>query len=70
MVAPTGTPAAIVQKLNDELNKALRHPDVRGKLAVQGAEPLGSTDGEYGTYLRNEFSRWGKVVKDSGAKAE
>jgi tripartite-type tricarboxylate transporter receptor subunit TctC len=70
VVAPTGTPAAIVQKLNDELNKALKHPDVRSKLALQGAEPLGSTTAEYQTYLRAEFSRWGKVIKDSGAKAE
>jgi tripartite-type tricarboxylate transporter receptor subunit TctC len=70
VVAPTGTPVAIVQKLNEELNKALRHPDVRSKLAIQGAEPLGSTIADYGTYLRSEFGRWGKVVRDSGAKAE
>jgi tripartite-type tricarboxylate transporter receptor subunit TctC len=70
VVAPTGTPAAIVQKMNEELIKALKHPDVRSKLAVQGAEPLGSTMNEYGAYLRSEFGRWGKVIKDSGAKAE
>jgi tripartite-type tricarboxylate transporter receptor subunit TctC len=70
VVAPTGTPAAIVQKLNDELTKALRHPDVMAKLAVQGAEPLGSTSNEYGAYLRSELGRWGKVVRESGAKAE
>jgi tripartite-type tricarboxylate transporter receptor subunit TctC len=70
VVAPTGTPPAIVQKFNEELNKALRHPDVRSKLALQGAEPLGSTMNEYGAYLRSEFGRWGKVIKDSGAKAE
>jgi tripartite-type tricarboxylate transporter receptor subunit TctC len=70
VVAPTGTPAAIVQKLNEELNKALKHPDVRSKLALQGAEPIGSTMAEYQSYLRSEFVRWGKVVKDSGAKAE
>jgi tripartite-type tricarboxylate transporter receptor subunit TctC len=70
VVAPTGTPSAITQKLNDELNKALRHSDVRSKLAVQGAEPLGSTANEYGAYLKSELGRWGKVVRDSGAKAE
>jgi tripartite-type tricarboxylate transporter receptor subunit TctC len=70
VVAPSGTPNAIVQKLNEELLKALRHPDVRSKLAVQGAEPLGSSINEYGAYLKSELGRWGKVVKDSGAKAE
>jgi tripartite-type tricarboxylate transporter receptor subunit TctC len=70
VVAPTGTPSAIVQKLNEELLKALRHPDVRSKLAVQGAEPLGSSINEYGAYLKSELGRWGKVVRDSGAKAE
>jgi tripartite-type tricarboxylate transporter receptor subunit TctC len=70
ILLPVGTPNAIVQKLNDEVNKALRHPDVKAKLALQGAEPLGGTAQEYAGYLRSEFGRWGKVIKDSGAKAE
>ncbi len=70
IVVPTGTPAAIIQRLNEEINKALRHPDVKAKLAVQGAEPLGSSAAEYGGYIRSEFGRWGKIIKDSGAKAD
>ena len=70
IVVPTGTPNEIVQKLNAEVNKALAHPDIRSRLAAQGADILGGTPAEYATYLRSEMPRWAKAVKDSGAKAE
>jgi len=70
IVVPTGTPNEIVQKLNAEVNKALAHPDIRSRLAAQGADILGGTPAEYAAYLRTEMPRWFKAVKDSGAKAE
>ena len=70
IVVPTGTPNEIVQKLNAEVNKALAHPDIRSRLAAQGADILGGTPAEYAAYLRSEMPRWAKAVKDSGAKAE
>lgn len=70
VMAPAGTPAAVVQKLNTEIVKALRSPDMRDKLAVQGAEPLGSTPAEYGAYVRKELVRWDGVVKSTGATLE
>jgi tripartite-type tricarboxylate transporter receptor subunit TctC len=70
IVVPTGTPNEIVQKLNAEVNKALMHPDIRSRLAAQGADILGGTPAEYAAYLRSEMPRWAKAVKDSGAKAE
>jgi tripartite-type tricarboxylate transporter receptor subunit TctC len=70
IVVPTGTPNEIVQKLNAEVNKALMHPDIRSRLATQGADILGGTPAEYAAYLRSEMPRWAKAVKDSGAKAE
>ena len=70
IVVPTGTPAEIIQKLNAEVNKALAHPDIRSRLAAQGADILGGTPAEYAAYLRTEMPRWSKAVKDSGAKAE
>ena len=70
IVVPTGTPADIIQKLNVEVNKALAHPDVRSRLAGQGADILGGSPAEYAAYLRTEIPRWAKAVKDSGAKAE
>ena len=69
VVVPTGTPQPVIQRLNEEIQKALRHPDVRAKLAVQGAEPLGSTPAEYGAYIRSEFGRWARIIKESGATA-
>jgi tripartite-type tricarboxylate transporter receptor subunit TctC len=66
MLVPAHTPTPVIQKLNAELMKALQSPDVRKKLALQGAEPLGSTPEEYGRYLKNEIARWAKVVKDTG----
>ena len=70
IVVPTGTPAEIIQKLNAEVNKALAHPDIRSRLAAQGADILGGTPAEYAAYLRTEMPRWAKAVNDSGAKAE
>ncbi|MBS0608804.1 MAG: tripartite tricarboxylate transporter substrate binding protein [Proteobacteria bacterium] len=66
VMVPAGTPAAVVQRLNAEINKALQNPELRDKLAVQGAEPLGSTVDEYGAYLRKELARWAGVVKATG----
>jgi len=66
LMVPAGTPAAVVQRLNAEVNKALQNPELREKLAVQGAEPLGSTVDEYGAYLRKELARWAGVVKATG----
>jgi tripartite-type tricarboxylate transporter receptor subunit TctC len=70
VMVPAGTPRPIIDRLNTELRKALANPEVRAKLAVQGAEPLGSTPEEYGAYIKKEIDRWGKVVQQSGVKAE
>ena len=70
IVAPAATSSDIVQRLNTEVNKALAHPEVRAKLAAQGADVLGGTSAEYAAHLRNELPRWAKAVKDSGAKAD
>jgi tripartite-type tricarboxylate transporter receptor subunit TctC len=70
VVVPAGTPQEIVTRLNTELNRALADPGVRQRLAVQGADALGGTPAEYGTYIRAEMPRWAKAIKESGAKAE
>ncbi len=66
LLVPAKTSPEIVKRLNAEILKALASSDVRAKLALQGAEPLGSTPIEYGAYIKSEVDRWIKVVKQSG----
>jgi len=68
--APAGIPQPVVQRLNAEFVKALQQPDLRERLASQGAEPLTSTPEEFAAYLRAEIDKWAKVVKAAGMKAD
>lgn len=61
-----GTPATIVSRLNTELVKIIRSPDIRAKLAGQGAEVVTMTPGQQDTFFRQERARWAKVVADAG----
>jgi tripartite-type tricarboxylate transporter receptor subunit TctC len=70
LMVPAGTPPAVIQRLNSEVMKALNSAEVREKLAIQGAEPLGSTPDEYGAYIKRELARWATVVKDTGLTLE
>ena len=68
--APARTPAAIVQRLNDEIVRVLRRPDVKEKFLAAGVEPVGSTPQELGTTMKSEIVRIGKVIKDAGIREE
>ncbi len=70
LIAPAGTPAAIVARLDKELNVALASADVRSRLALEGAEPLPSTPDEYAADIDREETQWSKVVHELGAKVE
>ena len=70
ILAPAATPAPIVAKLNAEIAKVMRQPDVKKQLADQGAEAVTSTSAEFGSFIASEITRWAKVVKESGAKAD
>jgi tripartite-type tricarboxylate transporter receptor subunit TctC len=67
MLAPAGTPPEIINKLNSEITKLLRVPEVQQLLASSGVDPTPTTPEEFGAYLKSEFDKWGKVVRDSGA---
>jgi tripartite-type tricarboxylate transporter receptor subunit TctC len=67
LLAPAGTPPDIIAKLNGEIGKLLRSPEVQQLLASSGVEATPTTPEEFGAYLKSEFEKWGKVVRDSGA---
>jgi tripartite-type tricarboxylate transporter receptor subunit TctC len=70
LLGPPELPREIVLKLHGEVGRALKVPELRAKLVQQGADPVGSTPEEFAVYLRSETTKWAKVVKASGAKAE
>ncbi|MEJ8846638.1 tripartite tricarboxylate transporter substrate binding protein [Variovorax rhizosphaerae] len=69
-LAPAGTPKAIVNKLNAEINAALKMPDVRSKLEAAGIEIQGGTPQEYAALIKSDLAKWQKVVKSAGIEAE
>jgi tripartite-type tricarboxylate transporter receptor subunit TctC len=70
IVAPGGTPAPIVQRLNAELAKIVAMPDVRANLSEQGADLQGGTPEDFAAFMRAESARWSVVVKQAGIKPE
>lgn len=69
-LAPAGTPKAIVDKLNAEINAALKLPDVRAKLEAAGIEVQGGTPQAYAALIKSDLAKWGKVVKAAGIEAD
>ena len=70
MLAPAGTPPAIIARLNAIATDAMRDPSVKEKLAVQGAEVVGDSSEHFHAFLESEIARWAKVIKDSGVPTE
>jgi tripartite-type tricarboxylate transporter receptor subunit TctC len=66
LMAPAGTPKPIVDKLNAEINKAIRKPEVLAAWSKQGAVPLVMTPAEFEAYLRKDIEKWAGVVKAAG----
>ncbi len=70
VVAPAGTPAGVVARLNAEINKALALPDVAQQLAVEGATPMPGTPQAYGALIAREIPRWAEVVRAGNVKPD
>jgi len=70
MHAPAGTPSDIVHKLSSTVAKSLHTPEMRERLASQGAEPVGNTPEQFTEFVRAEIAKWAKVVKASGARVD
>jgi len=67
---PSGTPRNIIDWLNVEIGKVLTMPDVKQKLALQGIDISGGTPDQFGAYMQDEFAKWGRLVKESGATVD
>ena len=70
IVAPAGTSADIVAKLNAEIAKTLARADFLARLSAEGSEPLGGSPQHFGEFLRAEHAKWGVAVRASGAKVD
>ena len=70
LFAPAGTPADIVAKLNAEIMRIMRLPDVQSRLVNEGAKFTPNTPNEFAAFVKSEIAKWGKVIKDSGARVD
>ena len=70
MFAPTGTPAAIVQKLNEAINQMLQTGEMRERLSAMAFEAVGGSTQQFSDYLGSEISKWGKVVREGNIKPD
>jgi tripartite-type tricarboxylate transporter receptor subunit TctC len=70
IVAPAGTPQAVIERLQREIALALERPDVRAKLTALGAEPIANSPAEFAAMIKSETAKWSKIVKDANIKPE
>ena len=70
LLMPAGTPAAIVQRVNAEVNKLLALPELRERIGAEGGEALGGTSARFAALLKADLAKWGDAVRQSGAKVD
>jgi tripartite-type tricarboxylate transporter receptor subunit TctC len=67
---PAGLPPAVVTRLNTELERILRTDDIKKRFALEGAEPVGGTPESLAAYIKNDYAKWGAVIRSIGIKGE
>jgi tripartite-type tricarboxylate transporter receptor subunit TctC len=70
VVAPAGTPKAVIERLHREIGAILKEPVIADRMAKSALEPIGDTPAEFARYLKDEADKWGKLVKKAGIRAE
>jgi tripartite-type tricarboxylate transporter receptor subunit TctC len=70
LLAPAGTPAAIIERLNSTTVKAVAAADTRSRLGALGGEVSGSTPNQFAAHIRGETAKWGKLIKAAGIEVE
>lgn len=70
LMAPRDTPRAIIDRLNAETQRAISTPEVRERLLAMGGEPLSGSPEQAAEFIRSEFARWGKLIREAGIRAD
>lgn len=70
VLTPTGTPQPIITKINAEMTRILRLPDVRERMQVQGAQPVGNRPEQFDSLIKDEIAKWAEIAKQAGIRAE
>ncbi len=70
ILVPAGTPKDIITRLNAEIVRAIRQPEMRERLASEGADPVGGTHEEFAAHIRVELARMGKLIRDVRIKVD
>ena len=70
VLAPAGTPADIVGTLNAEFAKVMQQPDMKARMAGEGAEPIAGTPAQFAAYLEVEIRKWAKIIRESGIRGD
>ena len=70
VLAPAATSQEIINRLNGEIARVMRSPDMKDRLAGEGAEPTSSTPAEFAAFIKTEVAKWGKVVKEAGISVQ
>ncbi|HUQ75910.1 MAG TPA: tripartite tricarboxylate transporter substrate-binding protein, partial [Burkholderiales bacterium] len=70
LVAPAGTPPAVISALNAAGQKSLAMPDVRERLLALASPPVGGTPGEFGEHMKREVDKWARVIRAANIKPE
>ena len=70
LFAPAATPKPVLDKLSTALSKVLANPEVQKKISAQGGETVNETPVQFAAFIRSETTKWGKVVKESGATVD
>jgi len=70
VLAPARTPKDIITRLHDEVTRVLQQPEIKERLAGDGADLVGSTPEEFTRYIQSELTKWAKVARDAGIQPE
>lgn len=70
MLAPAGSPAAAIATIHREISNILKLPDVKARLAIQAADPIGSPPEQFDAFIKSEIAKWAKVVKENRLKVD